>query len=174
MMRKVLIVSVLALCALGMSRRAEADDTFVAWQSPANGCVPVSDTEGQWQYLGGGGVEHATGVTGTLQFVCPLQTLNSTNPVDHLALTCQDSTTSSSSYAKAQLIRASRTTATTGVIATVTSDTNGTTTVKQVGTSFSHTFNFLDYYYFVVITIYRDQTSQTARAYQVTLQDLFN
>ncbi len=166
----ILALVILAGVAAG-ARSAAADDATVAWSTPADGCVPVSNTEGNWLSLAGGGVTHASGVTGQLQWVCPVTTLNATSAPNRIYMTYVDSSGSGNGgTVSATLIESSRSNAATSNIVSLSSDSFSNTTITEQKANFTHTFDFSNYFYYVVITLNRTTTGTTTDCYHVDLE----
>lgn len=166
-----IILSFLALA----SKEASAATTY--WSMVAAGCTPGDPAIQNNRYqIQSGHVAHAGTNVDVISLYCPVTALDpgevaASGEPTQVTMTFQDESTSVGDNITAQLIRMTRTSGALTTIATLDSDsTDGMGTgVQKQAASYTHTFDFTTYVYYVRIDIDRAGTSATPVAYFVSL-----
>lgn len=163
-MRHALVIFVFAVATLLTATRAEAgtSSSANAWGSVAAGCVPDSTTTANALISSSanfGTVTFASGKSGHILLICPVQSLvaDLTNyPTKYLGVRFYDSNNTSSPFCSvsAYLFRTGQQSETGSTVATL-SDSSSYTGTHETRATFTHTFAFDGYYYWVEIDLYR-------------------
>ena len=156
------------LFALCLTSAAEAQ---IIWSMPGSACVPdEATTRFNRHNVGNASVQHAAGNVDLVVLTCPIPRFDSGAPDWGLALIYQDSTgTAVAAFVRARLYRMAIGTATPQLLATASSNSSSTTTLNDVDTIFSHTFNFATHTYWVRVDLERALTNQTVIFHSVAL-----
>lgn len=150
------------ILVIGIANNAHAGQYFGA---VAAGCVIDADSVANGravQYAGDGSVHFASGKTGTIQLTCPIPSLTCTNSLHSLYVTGQNGS-GSVAHVRA-IINGTGTSYATGQTIYTTS-WYGSTARGATGGNFTHTFNFGNTYYWLVIELYRSSTSYDVTAW---------
>jgi len=141
---------------------------IMQWQSVANACVPSTQSAGKYATIPGGGISFASGQVGTIQLVGDIQDWLTNEQYKYLELLYTDSTgTGTSAHVNAYLFRAHKNTGVAAQIASVRSDNGSAPGTRRLIEDFTHTYDFINYYYYIVVELNRSSTSETVAAYFV-------
>lgn len=159
---------------LGVTASRAGADTL--WSKAGAGCV-VGDPgiQGNRYTIVAGSVGNNGSNVAVVTLYCPVETLMGDNATS-LSLTYNDSTntdpTNHVNNVRAQLVRMAHSDGSIGNIsgASLNSD-SGSTGSHQISVTFTHTFDFDLYNYYVRIDFDRDTTSDTATFYGVALSN---
>jgi hypothetical protein len=151
-----------AAAALCFATAAHAQ--VVVWSSPGTACVPDDQTIKYDRYKGDiAFVQHSDKNKDPIVLNCPIAPFSSASSSFNLGITYRDSTgKNTQAVVRGRLYSMPRTAAATDVLAVVTSDTSAITTNNTLETTFTNTFDFDNFIYWVRIDIQRKSDSQTA------------
>jgi hypothetical protein len=145
----------------------------VIWSTPGSGCVPdESATKFERHKVGNASVEHATGNVDLIVLTCPIPRFDGSGKTNWgIAITYQDSTgnTAAQAFVQARLYRMKLGAASPLLLATVSSNSSPATTLNEVSTTFTHTFNFAQNTYWVHVELQRSLANQIVIFHSVFL-----
>jgi hypothetical protein len=149
---------------------AASAQAATAWSTWGSACTPdplVTDryaTSGQI-------VAHRASNVDLIRLVCGINPFQIESTSWRLAVTYRDATgTVNSANVEARLVRGSRLTGSQVNIASFDSDSSEATTVTKGFTTFTHTFNFETFSYFVVVQLDRTLTSEVVQFLAVAIE----
>jgi hypothetical protein len=165
-------LTVFATMLLGGLMLASTAAQAQSWSSAASVCQPGTDSAGLYTY-NGGIFEFAGSSTGQIKTRCAV-----TNPLDSgtpawktLAVGYQDPDGTGVDYqVNAQLNRVSKSTGTSYVIKVFDSSSFAVTTAASRSVTFTHTFDFVNYAYYLVLSVSRADANQNPAIWFVQLQ----
>lgn len=160
-----LLALIISLCCV---TAAHAD---IVWSSPASACTPDDQTiKFNRHAVGSASVTHAAGNIDRITLTCPIPGFSSPDTDWGLLLTYRDSTgTGTSAVVKAQLFRLEYGSSSPELLVTVSSNSSAVTAVNSVDRSFTHTFDFQIFTYWVRIELDRTAATEIAAAHSVAL-----
>jgi hypothetical protein len=158
--------SVTALAAIIFAAAQPAHAQAPRWAMDAAGCVPTGTTiHDRTHFITAGHVKFNAGATGQITLICPVSV--GVGTVNHMRLAYLDSTgTGTNSGVRAQLRRVRKTTGSAATVPGFDFDSNASFPSMTVwayrGTGTSHTLDDFNYYYFIQITLARNNTTDIA------------
>ena len=165
-------LTVFATMLLGGLMLASTAAQAQSWSSAASVCQPGSDSIGSYAF-NVAKFEFSGSDTGTIRTRCAV-----TNPLDSgtpnwktLVVGYQDPDGTGTDYqVDAQLNRVSKATGTSYVIKVFDSSSFAVTTAASRSVPFTHTFDFVNYAYFVTLSVTRADANQNPAVWFVQLQ----
>ncbi len=165
-------LTVLATMLLGGLMLASTAAQAQIWSSAASVCQPGSDSIGSYAF-NVATFEFAGSDTGTIKTRCSV-----TNPLDSgtptwktLVVGYQDPDGTGVDYqVDATLTRVSKTTGTSYIIKVFDSSSFAVTTAASRSVTFTHTFDFVNYAYFVTLSVTRADANQNPAVWFVELE----
>jgi hypothetical protein len=165
-------LTVFATMLLGGLMLASTAAQAQSWSSAASVCQPGSDSIGSYAF-NVAKFEFSGSDTGTIRTRCAV-----TNPLDSgtpnwktLVVGYQDPDGTGLNYqVDAQLDRVSKTTGTSYVIKVFDSSSFAVTTAASRSVPFTHTFDFVNYAYFVTLSVTRADANQNPAVWFVELE----
>ena len=143
-----------------------------SWSTIGTSCSPGVDSIGLYNYSNAT-FEFASGETGTIRTRCQVNNPLDTGVPKWSTLTAgfvDPDGTHGEYEVQAQLVRVNRSTGTTGIIKTLDSDSYPATGPVSRSVSFTHTFDFTNYAYYVTLTVSRDSTSLSPWVWYASLK----
>ena len=150
-----------------------AAEAQVTWSTPGSGCVPdETTTKFDRHNVGNASVQHAAGNVDLIVLTCPIPRFDGSGKTNWgIAMVYQDSTgnTAAQAFVQARLYRMKLGTISPQLLATVNSNSSAETTVNEVNTTFTHTFNFTQQTYWVHVELQRASADQIVILHSVFL-----
>lgn len=173
-----LIVSAFVMSAVLMGGRSEATVTpnYIYWGMNAAGCVPGDPAiQNNLYFITGGSVKFQSTATGTITLYCPVAVNTGGISSNTLRLTYFDGDSGiGGNHVTATLTRLAYSDGTLSTISGATVDSgNGTCSTgiqTNCAATFTHTFDFDNYAYYVRVDITRSSTSVVETFYATKLE----
>jgi hypothetical protein len=164
-----------SICAAAVMLMAVPAHAVPVWSSNATSCAADADSIMFDRYTTSKGiVAHRSTNVDPIQLSCEISDPSSLQGTQwNLIVTYLDSTgMTNTANVTAKVMRISRTTGVQKVVATFNSDSSAATTMGQGSVGFSHTFDFTASFYYVLITLDRNSTSEIVQVVGAVIEPL--
>ncbi len=145
------------------------------WSANATSCVPDAESIKFGRYASTAAkIAHSVNNVDLIQVVCKISEPLPSDGVWDLNVTYRDSNgTTGGAYVIARLFSLSRLSGVQTLVAVFNSNSSSAVGVTKGSIAFSHTFDFVASYYYVVLLLDRTQTNQVVEAYGVAIEQDF-